>query len=172
MSIDPARDFIPLNFALLTISDTRNISNDESGNLLQEKIQNQAHRLLERSICHDDKQEISAFIEQQLHHDDIHVIITTGGTGITARDITPEVLSAYFDKDIPGFGELFRYISYGKIGTSTIQSRALAGVARKKLIFALPGSPSACRDAWDEILCHQLDNRFRPCNFVQLLPKL
>lgn len=172
MSIDLTRDFIALNFALLTISDTRKLVNDDSGDLLAQKIKSQSHRLLERSICKDDKQEISNFIEQQLANNDVNVIITTGGTGLTARDITPEVLTPYFDKDIPGFGELFRYISYGKIGTSTIQSRAFAGVARKKLIFALPGSPSACRDAWDEILCYQLDSRFRPCNFVQLLPKL
>lgn len=164
--------FLAVNIAVLTISDTRRAKDDRSGDVLAERIEAAGHRLAARDISRDDAGEITAKLETWIADETIDVVITTGGTGVTGRDVTPEALAQIWDKEIPGFGELFRWISYQKIATSTIQSRACAGVARGTYIFALPGSPNACRDGWDEILVHQLDNRHGPCNFVELMPRL
>ena len=164
--------FLAVNIAVLTISDTRRAKDDRSGDVLAERIEAAGHRLAARDISRDDVGEITAKLETWIADETIDVVITTGGTGVTGRDVTPEALAQIWDKEIPGFGELFRWISYQKIATSTIQSRACAGVARGTYIFALPGSPNACRDGWDEILVHQLDNRHGPCNFVELMPRL
>lgn len=172
MPIDDTRNFIALNIALLTVSDTRTLANDKSGDLLYNRITKSGHSVINRSTSHDDITEISDFISKYIANNMCHIIITTGGTGITARDVTPEAVQPFFDKEIIGFGELFRMLSYKKIGTSTLQSRACAGIANRTLIFSLPGSPSACKDAWDDILYYQLDNRHRPCNFVELLDRL
>ena len=170
--IDPARAFFPLSIAVLTISDTRSVDDDRSGALLAERLLAAGHKLAERAILRDDRAAIEAQLRALLARDDLHVILATGGTGVTGRDVTPEAFHAVYEKEIPGFGELFRMLSYQQIGTSTIQSRATAGVAKGKYMFALPGSPGACKDAWDEILVHQLDIRYRPCNFVELMPRL
>ena len=164
--------FLAVNIAVLTISDTRRAKDDRSGDVLAERIEAAGHRLAARDISRDDVGEITAKLETWIADETIDGVITTGGTGVTGRDVTPEALAQIWDKEIPGFGELFRWISYQKIATSTIQSRACAGVARGTYIFALPGSPNACRDGWDEILVHQLDNRHGPCNFVELMPRL
>ena len=166
------RQFISINIALLTVSDTRTLENDSSGDLLEKKIISSGHKLFDRKIVVDDIEEIIKTINNWLIISDIQVIISTGGTGLTKRDVSPEAFKQIFEKEIEGFGELFRYISYKKIATSTIQSRALAGVAKGKYIFVLPGSPSACKDAWDEILLYQLDYRHKPCNFVEIMPRL
>jgi molybdenum cofactor biosynthesis protein B len=170
--IDPARPFFPLSIAVLTISDTRSEDDDRSGALLAERLVAAGHRLAERAILRDDRSVIEARLRELLARDDLHVILATGGTGVTGRDVTPEAFHAVFEKEIPGFGELFRMLSYQHIGTSTIQSRATAGVARGKYLFALPGSSGACRDAWDWILQYQLDSRYRPCNFAELIARL
>lgn len=162
----------PVTIAVLTVSDTRTLETDRSGNELATLLGSAGHHLLERRLCADDKYAIRAVVSQWIAQEAVQVIIVTGGTGITARDITPEALQPLFDKDIPGFGELFRSVSFTEIGTSTVQSRAIAGVANGTLIFALPGSTHACRTAWNHILAAQLDNRLRPCNFVELLPRL
>lgn len=170
--IDESRTFIPLSIAVLSISDTRTMENDTSGQLLVDKLQAANHRLAQRAIIRDDQAAIEAALRELLARSDVQVIITTGGTGVTGRDVTPEALASVVEKEIPGFGELFRMLSYQHIGTSTIQSRATAGVARGKYLFALPGSTGACRDAWEWILQYQLDSRFRPCNFAELLGRL
>ena len=170
--IDQSRAFVPINIAILTVSDTRTVESDRSGDLLKERIEGYGHRVVARSIVKDEIEVIQTEIEQWIEDPHIDVVISTGGTGLTGRDVTPEALKEIFEKEIEGFGELFRWLSFKKIGTSTIQSRALAGVAGGTYIFALPGSTGACKDAWDEILQYQLDIRFRPCNFVEIMPRL
>lgn len=170
--IDETVPFQGLRIALLTVSDTRNLSNDRSGDLLEERIRSAGHELKLRKIIKDDLGLIQETFSSLIADTKIEVVITTGGTGVTGRDVTPEALNAVAEKHVPGFGELFRYLSYAKIGTSTIQSRADAAVANGTYLFVLPGSPSACRDAWDDILVYQLDIRHKPCNFAELLPRL
>jgi|TARA_B100000315_G_scaffold214656_1_gene213362 molybdenum cofactor biosynthesis protein B len=166
------RPFLPVNIAVLTVSDTRTPADDKSGDILAERLDKAGHKLAARSIAADETSAIRAQIESWIADPEIDVVIATGGTGVTGRDVTPEAFEDLYDKAIPGFGELFRMVSFDKIGTSTIQSRATAGVAGGTYLFALPGSPGACKDAWDEILRHQLDNRTQPCNFVELMPRL
>jgi molybdenum cofactor biosynthesis protein B len=170
--LDPTRPFLPVNIALLTVSDTRSAAEDRSGRALAELAEAAGHRIAARHILRDEQQDIVLQLRQWIADPEIDVVIATGGTGVTGRDVTPEAFHSVYEKEIPGFGELFRWLSYEKIGTSTIQSRATAGVAGGTYLFALPGSPGACRDAWEGILVHQLDNRFRPCNFVELMPRL
>jgi molybdenum cofactor biosynthesis protein B len=170
--LDETRPFLAVNIAVLTVSDTRKEADDKSGATLAERIEGAGHRVASRMIVKDDKDAIVAQLESWIADPAIDVVISTGGTGVTGRDVTPEAFESVFEKKIEGFGELFRWLSYQKIGTSTIQSRATGGVARGTYLFALPGSPSACRDGWDDILVHQLDNRFRPCNLVELMPRL
>jgi len=161
-----------VNIALLTVTDTRTLETDKSGNILREKIKEANHNLVDRKICKDSKKEIKKIIKQWLKKKKIDIIITTGGTGLTGRDITPEAIKEIADKEIPGFGELFRELSYKTIGTSAMQSRACAVLANGKYIFALPGSSGGVTDAWDKILIHQLDINHKPCNFIELLPRL
>ena len=170
--IDQSRAFVPINIAILTVSDTRTVESDKSGDLLKERIEGYGHRVAARSIVKDEVEVIQTEVKQWIESPSIDVVISTGGTGLTGRDVTPEAFKAIFEKEIEGFGELFRWLSFKKIGTSTIQSRAIAGVAGGTYIFALPGSTGACKDAWDEILQYQLDIRFRPCNFVEIMPRL
>jgi molybdenum cofactor biosynthesis protein B len=165
-------EFLPVNIAVLTVSDTRSSADDRSGDTLVERLQTAGHKLAARAIVKDEIPEITAQLDAWIADDSIDVVIATGGTGVTGRDVTPEAFAAVWEKEIPGFGELFRWITYQKIKTSTIQSRACAGVAHGTYLFALPGSPGACRDAWDEILKEQLDIRHRPCNFVEMMPRL
>ncbi len=166
------REFLPVNIAVLTISDTRTRDDDKSGNTLADRIEGAGHVVIDREIVKDDVDSIVAKLQEWIAQDEVDVVISTGGTGVTGRDVTPEAFQAVYEKDIPGFGELFRMLSFDKIGTSTIQSRATGGVAGGTYLFALPGSPGACKDAWDDILVHQLDYRFKPCNFVELMPRL
>ena len=161
-----------LNIAILTVSDSRDSKTDKSGELLKNKVLNSHHNLFEKKICKDNKIEIKKILKAWLKKKSIDVIIATGGTGLTKRDITPEVFKSFFEKDIPGFGEIFRMLSYRKIKTSTIQSRACAGISNGKYLFSLPGSPSACKDAWNEIIKYQLDSSFKPCNLIEIFPKL
>ena len=161
-----------LNIVVLTVSDSRNTKTDKSGEVLKSKILNSHHNLFEKKICKDNKIEIKNILNIWLKKNNINVIIATGGTGLTKRDITPEVFKSFFEKEIPGFGEVFRMLSYKKIKTSTLQSRACAGISNGKYLFSLPGSPSACKDAWDEIIKYQLDSSFKPCNLVEILTKL
>jgi molybdenum cofactor biosynthesis protein B len=170
--IDPERPFRPLNIALLTVSDSRSPADDRSGDLLAERLAKAGHRLADRALVVDDAAKIAARFRAWIADPAIDVVISTGGTGVTGRDVTPEALEQVAEKLIPGFGELFRLISFNKIGTSALQSRATAGVAGGTYLFALPGSPGACKDGWDEILESQLDIRHRPCNFAELLPRL
>ena len=170
--LDQTRPFLPVNIAILTVSDTRDASQDRSGDMLADRATSAGHRVAAREIVRDDREAIVARLRAWIADPEIDVVISTGGTGVTGRDVTPEAFHSVYEKEIAGFGELFRWQSYEKIGTSTIQSRATAGVAGGTYLFALPGSPSACRDAWEGILVHQLDNRFRPCNFVELMPRL
>ena len=170
--IDQSRAFVPINIAILTVSDTRTVETDKSGDLLKARIEGYGHRVVARSIVKDEIEVIQTEVKQWIESPNIDVVISTGGTGLTGRDVTPEAFKAIFEKEIEGFGELFRWLSFKKIGTSTIQSRAIAGVAGGTYIFALPGSTGACKDAWDEILQYQLDIRFRPCNFVEIMPRL
>ena len=170
--LDETRPFLPVNIALLTVSDTRGAAEDRSGDTLAELATGAGHRVAARRIVRDDADAIVAQLGAWIADPQIDVVISTGGTGVTGRDVTPEAFHQVYEKEIAGFGELFRWLSYAKIGTSTIQSRATAGVAGGTYLFALPGSPGACRDAWQDILVHQLDNRFRPCNFVELMPRL
>lgn len=170
--IDETRSFSPLHIAVVTVSDTRSLVDDRSGQVLEDKLTAAGHRLHSRNLVRDEQRAIESELERLLSDPQVQVILTTGGTGVTGRDVTPEALRAIWDKEIPGFGELFRQLSFNLIGTSTIQSRATACVARGKYVFALPGSPGACRDAWDLILSQQLDSRYRPCNFAELLPRL
>ena len=161
-----------VNIALLTVTDTRTIDTDKSGAILEKKIKEQNHKLLDRKIIKDEKEEIKKIILKWLENKNLDVIITTGGTGLTGRDITPEAIKGIADKEIPGFGELFRQLSYKTIGTSTIQSRAFGVIANGKYIFVLPGSSGGVTDAWDMILKYQLDINHKPCNFAQLFPRL
>lgn len=170
--IDENRPFLPVNIAVVTVSDTRVAADDRSGDALAERLTAAGHRLAARAIVKDDVAAIRALVQAHIADPQIDVVLTTGGTGVTGRDVTPEAVEALYEKAIPGFGELFRQLSYAKVGTSTIQSRATGGVANGTYLFALPGSPSACRDAWDDILVWQLDNRHRPCNLVELMPRL
>ena len=170
--IDPERPFRPLNIAVLTVSDSRTPDDDRSGDLLVERLTGAGHRLADRALVRDEPDLIAAKFRQWIEDPAVDVVISTGGTGVTGRDVTPEALDAVIEKPIPGFGELFRMISFQKIGSSTVQSRATAGVAQGTYMFVLPGSPGACKDAWDEILSTQLDIRYRPCNFAELLPRL
>ncbi|MBV5300756.1 MAG: molybdenum cofactor biosynthesis protein B [Methylococcales bacterium] len=165
-------DFIELNIAVLTVSDTRNDTNDISGNTLVEKIQQAGHKVIEKKIVADNMYTIRAVVSQWILEEQINVIVTTGGTGVTGRDGTPEAIAPLLDKVLDGFGEIFRWLSYADIQTSTIQSRAISGVANGTYIFCLPGSSSACRMAWDSLIQAQLDSRTRPCNLVQLMPRL
>ena len=166
------RNFLPVNIAVITVSDTRTPVNDKSGDLLDDRIKAAGHNVALRAIVVDDQATIVRKLKSLINDREIDVVLATGGTGVTGRDVTLEAFQEVFDKEISGFGELFRMLSYDKIGTSTIQSRATAGVAGGTYIFALPGSPGACRDAWDDILVHQLDYRFQPCNLVELMPRL
>ena len=172
MAIDPAQEFKPVRIALLTVSDTRTAADDSSGDILADRIEAAGHELVTREISRDNAEEITAHLHRWIDSEQIDAVITTGGTGLTGRDVTPEALAQVKTRDIPGFGELFRWLSYEKIGTSTIQSRACAVVARGTYIFALPGSNGAVKDGWDMILAEQLDSRNRPCNFVDLMPRL
>ncbi len=170
--IDETRAFRPVQIALLTVSDRRTLAEDTSGDLLQQRLTDAGHVLAARVLLKDDLSAIIAQLTQWIDDPQVDCILTTGGTGLTGRDVMPEAFKAVVEKDIPGFGELFRWISFQKIGTSTMQSRATAGLARGTYLFALPGSTSACRDGWDEILRWQLDARHRPCNLVELMPRL
>ena len=161
-----------VNIALLTVTDTRTFENDKSGAILVKKIEEAKHNLIDRKICKDDKEDIIKILKEWINQENIDVIITTGGTGLTGRDITPEAIDEIADKHIAGFGEIFRNLSLKTIGTSAIQSRACAVLAKGKYIFALPGSSGGVIDAWDKILIHQLDINHKPCNFVELLPRL
>ena len=161
-----------VNIALLTVTDTRTLDNDKSGAILVNKIKEANHKLIDRKICKDNKDEIIKILKDWINKEEIDVIITTGGTGLTGRDITPEALDEIADKKITGFGELFRQLSYNTVGTSTLQSRACAILKNGKYIFALPGSSGGVTDAWDMILKYQLDINHKPCNFVELLPRL
>ena len=164
--------FHPVRIAVLTVSDSRDLARDTSGDALVARIEGAGHILAGRAIVRDDVDLVTARLHGWIDDPQVDCVITTGGTGVTGRDVTPEALEAVRDKEIPGFGELFRWLSYAKIGTSTIQSRATACVARGTYIFALPGSTGAVKDGWDDILVHQLDSRFMPCNFVELMPRL
>jgi len=166
------REFIPLNAAVLTISDSREAENDTSGDLIVERLEQAGHQLVNRAIQHEDTEELYAALRALADDSGVDVIISTGGTGLTQRDVTPEATARLFHKSIPGFGELFRRLSYDEIGSSTIESRADAGVANETVVFNLPGSPGACRLAMDSIILKQLDARTRPCNLVTLLPRI
>jgi len=170
--IDASIAFRPVRIAVLTVSDTRGLAEDRSGDRLVERLTSAGHELADRAIVRDDPDQIVGKLHAWIDDPEIDVVLTTGGTGVTGRDITPEALARVWDKEIPGFGELFRWLSYQTIGTSTIQSRATAGVARGTYLFALPGSTGAVTDAWDGILATQLDIRHKPCNFVELMPRL
>lgn len=167
-----ARPFIPVHIAVMTVSDTRTRADDKSGDTLVARIEQASHVVAARTIVKDDLTAIVAQLKAWIADPEIDVVIATGGTGVTGRDVTPEAFHEVYEKEIAGFGELFRMLSYAKIKTSTIQSRATAGVAGGTYLFALPGSPGACKDGWDDILVHQLDNRTRPCNLVELMPRL
>jgi molybdenum cofactor biosynthesis protein B len=165
-------EFIPLRIAVLTVSDTRSLDDDRSGETLAKRLVTAGHELADRTIVSDDVREIRAQVQAWIDDKGIDVVITTGGTGFTGRDVTPEAVEPLFEKRMDGFATVFHMVSFPKIGTSTIQSRATAGVAGATYIFCLPGSQGACKDAWDEILVHQLDYRYRPCNFVEIMPRL
>jgi molybdenum cofactor biosynthesis protein B len=170
--LDETRPFLAVGIAILTVSDTRSEATDRSGDTLAALIARDGHHVAARRIVADDRAEIVAALRDWIADPGIDVVVSTGGTGVTGRDVTPEAVESLLEKRIDGFGEMFRWISWPKIGTSTIQSRAVGGVAGGTYIFALPGSPSACRDGWEEILRWQLDNRHRPCNLVELMPRL
>lgn len=172
MAVDTSREFKPIGIAVLTVSDTRTPADDTSGDILCERVKAAGHRLAGRAIVKDEVHAIASRIRNWLDDRAVDAVITTGGTGLTGRDVTPEALDTIKDRDIPGFGELFRLVSYQTIGTSTLQSRACAIIARGKYVFALPGSNGAVKDGWDLILAEQLDSRNRPCNFVELMPRL
>ncbi len=170
--LDPARSFIPVRIAILTVSDTRTLADDRSGDVLSERVREAGHVLTGREIVQDDVERIRAVVSRWIDDPAVDVVVTTGGTGFTGRDVTPEALEPLFEKRMDGFSAVFHRLSYDKIGTSTIQSRATAGVANATFVFVLPGSPGACRDAWDGILQAQLDYRHMPCNFVEIMPRL
>jgi molybdenum cofactor biosynthesis protein B len=171
-STDESKKFIPLDIAVLTISDSRTLADDKSGTTLAERLTAAGHRLAAREIVTDDVEAIRAVVRRWIADSNIDVVITTGGTGFTGRDVTPEAVEPLFEKRMDGFSIAFHMLSHAKIGTSTIQSRATAGVANATFVFCLPGSPGACRDGWDGILAAQLDYRTRPCNFVEIMPRL
>ena len=170
--LDMDREFIPVNFAILTISDTRSLSEDKSGDFLSQRVKSAGHFVKAREITNDDEEKIVSHLNKLVERIDVDVILSTGGTGLTGRDVTVEAHKKIYEKEIEAFGTLFTIISIKKIGTSAIQSRATAGVARGKYLFALPGSPTACKDAWDGIIEKQFDYRHRPCNFVEIMPRL
>ncbi|MFK5978605.1 MAG: molybdenum cofactor biosynthesis protein B [Rhizobiaceae bacterium] len=172
VSSNNSREFIPVGFAVLTVSDTRTLDKDKSGKVLSDRLEKDGHALVDRQITTDDVEKIQAQLKRWIAQDDIDVILTTGGTGFTGRDITPEAVEPLFEKRMDGFSNVFHRISYEKIGTSTIQSRATAGLAGSTFIFCIPGSPGACKDAWDGILSQQFDYRHMPCNFVEIMPRL
>ena len=172
MSIDQRKSFIPVRIALLTVSDTRSLEDDKSGYVLAERIETSGHQVVSRKLIMDDRQEIRSQLEKWVKSETVDVIISTGGTGLTGRDVTVEAHRDIYEKEIDAFSIVFAIVSMKKIGTSAIQSRSTAGVAGGKYLFALPGSPGACKDAWDEILVKQLDFRHRPCNFVEIMPRL
>lgn len=163
--------FKPINIAVLTVSDTRTEDNDTSGKVLCERINAAGHKVAAKQIAPDNLYAIRAIVSQWIVNPDIHAVITTGGTGLTGRDVTPEAIKVLYDKEIEGFGELFRQVSYSLIKTSSLQSRAIAGLANGTVLFSLPGSPGACKDGWDNIIIHQLDSRHKPCNLVELMPR-
>jgi len=171
-SLDDSKPFVPLNIAVLTISDSRTLADDKSGSTLADRIVGAGHHLAAREIVSDDVEDIRARVQGWIADKGVDVIVTTGGTGFTGRDVTPEAIEPLFEKRMEGFSIAFHMLSHAKIGTSTIQSRATAGVSGATFIFCLPGSPGACRDGWDGILMHQLDYRTRPCNFVEIMPRL
>lgn len=170
--IDESRTFIPIRIAILTMSNTRSLAEDKSGDVLADRISGAGHLLADRALVRDDIEAIRERVQGWINDPQIDVVITTGGTGFTGHDVTPEALTPLFEKHIDGFSAVFHRLSYDKIETSTIQSRACAGVAGGTYIFCVPGSPGACKDAWDGILKWQLDNRHRPCNFVEIMPRL
>ncbi len=170
--IDESKQFVPLRIAVLTVSDTREFADDKSGTTLVERLEKAGHKLADRKIVRDEVEAIRAQVKAWIDDKAVDVVITTGGTGFTGRDVTPEAVEPLFEKRMDGFSMLFLMVSYGKIGTSAIQTRATAGVANSTYVFCVPGSPGACKDAWDDILVHQLDYRYRPCNFVEILPRL
>lgn len=170
--IDETKPFVPIRIAVLTVSDSRTLDNDASGQTLVDRLTEAGHHLADRQIITDDRDKIADILRRWIAQDGIDVVISTGGTGLTGRDVTVEAHRDVYEKEIDAFGTVFTMISMQKIGTSAVQSRATAGVAGGTYLFALPGSPGACRDAWDEILCKQLDYRHRPCNFVEILPRL
>ena len=170
--IDESRSFLPVHLAILTVSDSRTEETDTSGKILVDRATAAGHEVITKAIVPDDQSQVEAQLEAWIADSNVDVVISTGGTGVTGRDITPEAFASVWEKEIPGFGELFRSIIFQFIGTSTIQSRACAGVSKGTYLFALPGSNGACKDGWDQILQYQLDNRFRPCNFVELMPRL
>ena len=170
--IDETRAFVPVRIAVLTVSDTREAGDDRSGDTLVERLSAAGHRLAARALLRDDREAIAAMLREWCESPGIDAVISTGGTGLTGRDVTVEAHRDVYEKEIEAFGALFTHVSIAKIGTSAVQSRATGGVARGTYLFALPGSPSACRDAWDEILAPQLDYRHRPCNFVEIMPRL
>ena len=172
MSIDQRKSFIPVRIALLTVSDTRSLKDDKSGSVLAERIEISGHQVVSRKLIRDDRQEIRSQLEKWVKSETVDVIISTGGTGLTGRDVTVEAHRDIYEKEIDAFSIVFATVSMKKIGTSAIQSRSTAGVAGGKYLFALPGSPGACKDAWDEILVKQLDFRHQPCNFVEIIPRL
>ena len=172
MAVDTSRTFKPINIAVLTVSDTRGPEDDTSGDILAERVKAAGHHLAARALEKDDVPRIVSRLQNWMDDRNVDAVVITGGTGLTGRDVTPEALDRVKTRDIPGFGELFRWLSYKTIGTSTIQSRACAVVARGTYIFALPGSNGAVKDGWDGILAEQLDSRNRPCNFVELMPRL
>jgi molybdenum cofactor biosynthesis protein B len=170
--IDETKPFKPVRIAVLTVSDSRQLSDDKSGSLLADRVMDAGHELADRAIVRDDVEQIRAQVRRWIADPQIDAVITTGGTGLTGRDVTPEAIRPLFEKEIDGFSVVMHMLSFEKVGTSTIQSRALAGVAGGTYIFCLPGSPGACKDAWDGILQYQLDYRHRPCNFVEIMPRL
>jgi molybdenum cofactor biosynthesis protein B len=170
--IDETKKFVPLRIAVLTVSDTRELADDKSGSTVVERLTKAGHVLADRKIVRDEVDAIRAQVKTWIADKTVDVVISTGGTGFTGRDVTPEAVEPLFEKKMDGFSTLFLMVSYQKIGTSAVQTRATAGVANATYIFCLPGSPGACKDAWDEILVHQLDYRYRPCNFVEILPRL
>jgi len=170
--IDETKKFVPLRIAVLTVSDTRDMADDKSGQTLVDRIEKAGHVLADRKIVKDEVEAIRAQVKAWIADKGVDVVISTGGTGFTGRDVTPEAVEPLFEKKMDGFATLFLMVSYRKIGTSAIQTRATAGVANATYVFCVPGSPGACKDAWDDILVHQLDYRYRPCNFVEILPRL
>tara|TARA_Y100001936_G_scaffold162074_1_gene158261 strand:+ start:256 stop:783 length:528 start_codon:yes stop_codon:yes gene_type:complete len=172
MPIDTSLDFVSINIAIITISDSRTIDNDSSGDILEKRITKAGHQMVKRMLIPDDVSKIKKTLQELSSENEIDCIITTGGTGLTGRDTTPEAIKEIASKHIDGFGELFRHVSFNKIGTSAIQSRAVAALVNTTYVFCLPGSTGACKDGWDEILQYQLDIRHKPCNFVEIMPRL